>query len=170
MIRQNMNIRSGVFIGLKAAGDDVTTGAQRSIRLLDAIDETIGALCYEQKMLGSAADFIKSIVDELRAAPPDVPLDVGGDVDQTLLKAQETVERLYDRLVEQRQAARRDLRLRDDDGVVDEFTRAIEVVADLHNTLNEVRWIIMEHNADLDSPTTTPMTTAAEVKAYLESL
>ena len=69
-----------------------------------------------------------------------------------------------------RDHAEQDQDVKEEDGLVDEFTRTISVLSDLHNKLNDLRWAVGEHDADLEKPGTKNLKTPAQVEDALRSL
>lgn len=155
---------------LDRLSSDVVSDARRSLDLLRDIETTIQALCYERARLEALAKFTHSAAERMRSVKRVKPLDPDGKAEKKLLKAQEITRDLYNRLIEKRQYARQDDRLTEEDGVVEEYTRNIAVVADLHNGLNELRWAIGEHDADLAKGSGPILGSAEELEGFLKSL
>ena len=156
---------------LSALGDDILTGATRSLRLLKDIEETISSLCYDQRYYGALTSITKETAENIRKAPLNKLLDQDGSIEEKLLRGQNAAHNLYNKLIEKRKSAISDPQLTDEDGVVDEFTRTIEIVADMHNSINELRWALGEHEADL-SPHKDGLvfSTPKDIEVYLEKL
>lgn len=150
--------------------NDVVSDARRTLQLLRDIETTIEALCYDRARFEGPARFAHEAAERIKAAKRLKPLDPDGKAEEKLLRAQEIMRDLYDKLVEKRRHARQDDRLTDEDGVVEEFTRTIAVVADLHNGLNELRWAIGEYDADLAKGSGPFLGSASEIEGFLKSL
>jgi hypothetical protein len=157
---------------LDRLSSDVVSDAQRSLHLLRDIDNTIQALCYDRTRFEGVAKFAHAVAEAFRNGrlKRDKPFDPEGKAEESLLRAQEAARRLYDRLIEKRRLAREDKRLAEDDGVVDEYTRTIAVVADLHNGLNELRWAIGEYDADMARNSGPILESAKDLEGFLKSL
>jgi len=155
---------------LDRLSSDVVSDAQRSLDLLRAIETTIQALCYERTRFEGAAKFAHRAAEAFRNVKRDKPFDPEGKAEEKLLDAQRAAKKLYDRLIEKRGHAQKDERLTDEDGVVDEYTRTIGVVADLHNGLNELRWAIGEYDADLAKGKGPILRSAGEIESFLKAL
>lgn len=157
---------------LDRLSSDVVSDAQRSLHLLRDIETTIQALCYDRTRFEGVAKFAHAVAEAFRNGriKRDKPFDPEGKAEESLLRAQEAARKLYDRLIERRDAARQDERLADEDGVVDEFTRTIVVMADLHNGLNELRWAIGEYDADIAKGSGPILGSARELEGFLKSL
>jgi hypothetical protein len=155
---------------LERLSSDVVSDARRSLDLLRDIETTIQALCYERARFEGPAKFVHIAAGQIRAAKRDKPIDPDGKSEEKLFEAQQVMRDLYEKLIEKRQYAQQDERLTDDDGVVDEFTRTISVVADLHNGLNELRWAIGEYDADLATGDGPVLRSPSEIEGFLKSL
>jgi hypothetical protein len=150
--------------------EDVVSDARRSLALLRDIETTIQALCYERTRFEGPAKFAHLAAEGIRGAKRVRQLDPEGEAEAKLLKAQNIMRDLYNKLVEKREYARHDDRLTEEDGVVDEFTRTISVVADLHNGLNELRWAVGEFDADLAKGSGPIHESAGELEGFLKTL
>jgi hypothetical protein len=136
-------------------GEDVEHYSARSLELLRDIESTIEALQYDQRLCEPLCTLATTCSDRLRTSERVKELDPTGKIEATMLRAQGAAKALYDELIRRRQAARADHRVKDEDGLVDEFSRTISCVADLHNAINALRWALGEHDADL-SPISGP--------------
>lgn len=134
---------------LSSLGDDILTGANRSLRLLKDIEETISSLCYDQRYYAALTDITKDAADNIHKAPRLKMLDPDGSIEEKLLCGQNVAHKLYTQLIERRKSAISDPQLTDEDGVAEEFTRTIGVVAKMHNAINELRLAVGEYDADL---------------------
>jgi hypothetical protein len=156
---------------LDRLSSDIVSDAQRSVQLLRAIETTIQALCHERTKFEGAAKFVHQFADAVKGAKRGKKeLDPKGVVEKNLLDAQSAVNKLYQELVEKRQSARDDHRLTDEDGVAEEYTRTIAVVADLHNGLNDLRWAIGEYDADVAPKGEGRNLKPDELESFLKSL
>ncbi len=133
---------------LTRLGSEVEDFAHRSIAFLNAIESTIEALCYDQKLYRAYADIAHRFLDHIRNVKPTKLIDTDGAVADSYLKAQIATKELHALLTEKYRYAAADVRLTEEDGVADEYRRLIEIVADLHNCLNDLRWALGEHDAD----------------------
>lgn len=142
----------------------------RSLQVLRAIEETISALTYDRKFYKEFAAVAGEFAKTVKSGKPDRILDLNGDLEATLARAQQAAKDLYDSLITRRRLAEEDLQVNDEDGLVEEFTRTINVLADLHNKINDLRWAVGEHDADLEKPGAKHLKTAAEIEDALKSL
>ena len=152
-------------------GGDVFTHANRSIELLKAIETTVSSLCYDQAFYSSVDTFSQHAIDAINNSKPSAPIDKDGGRRSKLLEAQEAVHRLYELMIIKKSSAMNDGRLTAEDGVVDEYGETISAIADLHNSLNDLRWAIGEHDAALsEKGNGVVLRSPKEVEAYLDNL
>jgi hypothetical protein len=154
-------------------GSAVVTDASRSLELLRAIESTINSLSeisdQMSKDIGTGVDFINKINNANNLNT----LDPNDKIEDNLLLAQQKVEALHQALQNGQKSAIMDTQLMTEDGVVDAYNLAVEKAADLHNTLNTLRWVIMEHDADLENSKSNKVFSKAnisELVAELDSL
>jgi len=146
---------------------DVRTKA----RDLTQIDATIASLSYVRKLFEGTVSFIQEFIEHLPTA--NECIDPDGDLESDLLKAQEEANSLHGSLIKKLDAARRDTRLTDEDGLEEEFLRTIDVVVQIHNVLNSLRWCIGEHDANLLVQTgevSPELKSSEDIKSFLRSL
>ncbi len=161
----NPNVRT-----LLVLGEDVITGAQRSLELLKAIEETISALCYAQKKYSAMTAFAKLEEEAIRKAQYAKPLDPEGSIEDKLLLAQNATKELHQALIEKRGLVRSP-EIREEDGLEEELERTIKVVAELHDALNDLRWVVGEHDANLSSSRKgQTLKSPEEIEKFLSSL
>lgn len=137
---------------LRDFGKRVLSGAARELSYLQAIEQTLDALLWDQKVLKMAAEFAVETSDRIKRTEPKEQLDKDGSLVGLFGQAQAKVEEYYLALIKKRDAALADPALTEEDGVAEAYTDTIALAADLHNALNDLRWAIMEHDAAL-SPT-----------------
>ena len=129
--------------------DDVRDVAQRSLKLLKAIEDTVDRLCYDQRIYSTFAAVAHEMLDRVKAVKMAKVIDQDGKAADSLQIAQVAARELYDDLVPRHKAAVADKRLTRDDGVAEEYQRLIQIVSNLHDALNDLRWAIGEHDVDL---------------------
>jgi len=150
---------------------DRATRANRDLRLLHDIEQTISRLCYERQILDAVTSFIQDVTKSLTDKPRDKQIDPQGVASKSLHEAQKAVHGLYDTMLVKCRSAEADTRLVEEDGVVEEYRRSIATVAELHNSLNGLRWAIGEHDANLAKPAlAAPLESEEAIEGYLRSL
>lgn len=120
----------------------------RSIDVLADIDSTIEAMELTSDMLRAFEAFAVKACAKLAKA--GCPLDPNGVLNALLEKASCEVHELYNTLIERRESARRDDRLQQEDAIEEAFTEAIAASADLHNAIEELRFIVAENDVDCE--------------------
>jgi hypothetical protein len=148
-----------------------TASSARTSKLLKAIEDTVVSLCYDQRLVSTFSGIARDTAESIRAKPQATPLDESGEVNDKLLRAQRTAKKLHDQLVKKYGFAKADERLTPEDGVWQEFERTIIAVATLHDEINDLRWVVGEHDATLAAPNESkPIASPEHVEAYLEKI
>ncbi len=145
---------------------EVASEGARSLDLLRSIDNTLSFLNRLTAQLRADTGYTERIIAIVKALP--VEYDPDDSILESIGKAQSATGDLYDELINRRSAAKGDGRLTEDDGIEEAYTEAIAAAADLHNSLNALRWTIGEHDADL-SPVSKPFTNAADLVKNLSA-
>ena len=157
-------------VSLTFIGEDALSSATRSLALLKKIEVTIATLCYDQSVFGNIAKFARNGEQALLQAPRKAPIDLDGVVEESLLRAQESMFKLHKTLVKRRESAQNDYRLTEEDGVAEEFTRTINVVKETHDAINDLRCAINEHDADLEESSGLAISDPNELRKYLSAI
>jgi len=156
---------------LKRLGGDVIHAANRSIQLLNAIETTVSALCYDRSFYSAIANFSHKMTEAIKKSESSEEIYSDETHLDGLLKAQEKIHNLYDLMIAKRHSAISDPRLTDEDGVANEYTETIAVIAELHNNLNDLRWAIGEHNARISGEGRGEiLRSPKDVEKYLDTL
>jgi hypothetical protein len=145
---------------LKNFSLDIVSGSARSLELLRAIDGTLSWLVRLTENFYTDAKFAVSATEDILSLPNQI--DGDHEITGTLENAQAAVYEVYELLIRKRGFARSDKQLKLEDGVDTAFTEAIVAAAELHNVLNELRWALLEHDADL-SPISRPYSDSGEL-------
>jgi hypothetical protein len=130
--------------------------AARSLDVLSAIDQTIDSLRWLSDRADADATFLEREIETLRTATPVTYLDPTGSRGQSLDDVRGTIEQVCKQFIDKRNAAITAPELSPDDGVVDAYTETINSLADLHDALNDLRWAVMLHDGQLDTPSGNP--------------
>ena len=152
---------------LTTLGNDVEKAAHRSLDLLKAIESTLDALCYDEKVYNAFAGFAHQALDRIRKMKPIKAIDPDGTVAETLLKAQTATKAVYERLMVKHRSAVKDVRLTEEDGIAGEYQQLITIVADLHDCLNDLRWAVGEHDAELYAARGPVLTSIEDIEKHL---
>lgn len=143
----------GLHSGIKNFGQEVSKESARSIELLKQIDITISALNRLTAQLHADAHFADKLMSDIELIKCEI--DIDNEIASKLEKAQLTVYNVYNELKLKRKSGRSDPRLLEEDGIEDSYTEAITAAAELQNKLNDLRWNLLEHDADLSTSSKT---------------
>ena len=126
----------------------------RSLELLDAIEVTCGVLHAQADWMEREFQAVHDLVARINARP--LPqMDANGSTVALLRKGQEHVAKIIESMALKRGFAERDPRLREGDGVIEAYDRAIEVAREYHNALDELIFAILESDADVSQQSAT---------------
>lgn len=127
--------------------------SSRSLHLLRAIEDTVAG----NDVLANTFDSIsKNASDVAQAICAQLPgdrraLDAEGSIQDAFDSALDEVAKLEQELQIKRQAAVADPLLHAGDGVVESFDKAIHHVKDAFSHLHDLKWAVMENDADVAS-------------------
>jgi len=145
----------------------MAAGAARSLELLRAIDGVLIALSTITEQNRSFVHVVKEMSEGLTELGLPIP--------------EESIIPEYERLQDELSTIHAELRalcnkcesstaVRNEDGIRDAFNSACDAINELHASLETFRWLILEHNADLDAVGTETLTSEDEIKRYLAAL
>lgn len=133
-----------------AFGVEVRESANRSLEVLRDIEETIDALDRLAEKMGADVSYAAKAIDHINAISKRDQIDADGSLDANLYSAQVAVENLYEELKTKRIAAENAPELNEDDGVVEAYSKAIAIAADLYNSIESLRETIQENDIDCE--------------------
>lgn len=162
-----MQMNGTTIRDIRAYGAFMSEGAARSLALLQAIDNVVTAM-------GTITEQTRSftvVVRDMSAGIPNLALAIPED---DIIPAYEALEddlvELHGTFREHCQRAERSSALRDDDGVCEAYRSTMAAIHELHDALETFRWLILEHNAELDPAKGQVMTDVSEIERYLAAL
>lgn len=123
----------------------------RSLELLRAIEVTVQVNELFTESFEHIAHRLSMAVESICGRPADnpaEPIDSDGTIRASLETTLEVLCLIAGRMDVVRKSAVNDRELREDDGVVESFNKAIAAVIEAHAIINELNWAIMEHDAD----------------------
>lgn len=143
--------------------DSVSATSASNLRLLADIERTVDWLSGFRKQIEGEASHAEKFREAI-ACTPTTTIDADDSIRDKIAGSEDTLKKLVAILDEKKQAARRDPALRGDnqDAVVAEYDQTIEAVRSLHNAMTELRWAIMEHDADLEKAVSKPFSAAED--------
>ena len=122
----------------------------RSLHFLKAIDKTIETLSIMTSRMDDDAREAKLFLDEINSIDADFIIESVDETSGNLEKYLDNNKKLLKILKGKRRCANEDSNLLDHDGVVEAFDDAIEACVNVTNTIEELRWALLEHNADAE--------------------
>jgi len=160
--RVNANIRIYAY-----AGDVQTT---TSLHLLGLVDQTIDALSYEQNRLSNHLQSVDELVLRVKSCETETEIDPEDKIQELLLSVEEGLCELYSVCKLKIDAAVQDNQLNGDheNDIIYEYQRTMDAVSRLHNANEQLRFLIMEFDADL-SPVTNSFNNADDLIAHLKA-
>lgn len=133
---------------LRSFGQLVEFEANRSVELLKAIDDTIYACCVLRDQVDALAGAAAEQIQAIKRA--DGPIDPDGKILRQLEHGRDAFSSSYEALLKKRNLAAQAPELTPDDGVVEAIEMLMDSVSAAHNTVNELCWVLGEHDADRD--------------------
>lgn len=157
---------------VRAFCESVSGSTSSSISLLRAIEQTVEWLTLIQDRAKADSAFAYKAADHLKSCTPSNPIDSDGVLSAKMEEIEESLQKLHGMLVAKQNVAVNAPELDGDnrDSVLDEYTAAISAIADLHNSIADLKWAIGEHDADLEKPSGEVFTERDKLKAYLASI
>lgn len=140
------NTDNRLHAGIERFASEVITERERNIKLLEAIEITITMVNRITSQLLTDADNTAKFNDAVEDCVGYIDQD--NTIAEKIENTQSKTKYLYDLLIKIRDSGRNCSWISDDDGIDDSCNEAIAAAAELHNNLNDLRWHIMEHDAD----------------------
>jgi|GEM_PF-3393003 hypothetical protein len=137
---------------LRRFGDEAASANR--LELLKAIEETLDALALERRRVSTLIDNGEMLIESITKSSTMV-FDQDGELTQQLERIERGLrEESIPTLIAKRNAAYADPQIRGDycDGIVSAYDELISRMEKLHDTTVNLRWAVMEHDADLEKP------------------
>lgn len=156
---------------VRALCESISETGTKNIALLNAIDQTVDWLTRIQNMARADTAYAEKAAIAIANCAREKTIDQDSALCNALNAAEHVLEEFHSLLVKKRDAGRRAPELVGDhkDAIEDEYSCALDAVAGLHNALGDLRWAIMEHDADL-SPVVATFSTAEDMADYFRRL
>jgi hypothetical protein len=148
---------------MNAAADNIIDGATlrllggairksaRSLHVLRAIDETISALGFHKRRADNYLTEAQRAYDVINSPNFKQVFANEDRICHALEAAQDSTAVVIAEYEVKLKAARCDKALAHDDGVCEAFEEALESFVALNNLLEDLRWAVMEHSADMEN-------------------
>jgi hypothetical protein len=129
----------------------VSEGSTANLALLKAVDRTVDWLSSCQKEAEAYVDKARRFANVVKACDRASEIDANDEISGCIVAAEKSISDFVEYLKPKRRAAIVDPQLNGghEEAVVGEYDRTVEVYCDLHDAMIELRWAIMEHDADL---------------------
>ncbi|KAB0597979.1 hypothetical protein [Castellaniella defragrans] len=175
VVRLKMQNQKRVQVGLvRFVVEGAAQDSARSLDLLRDIETTVEVNAMLSELFGTVAERCKTATraicaKDVHAANEPID-DDGGRLHDIFDHAMSVFESLYGIISSRQKSAISDRSLRPDDGVVESFEQVLINLKDAHDSLNEMLWAVLEHDANL-SPLSGkgPFTSVADLMAAIKS-
>lgn len=152
------------------AAELMGAGAVRSLDLLRDIDGTIEAISHHCQLLNTVANSFVAVKKSI-ASGKALKLIPEENVVPVLENLQDSLVKSYEESKAKMQCAIDDPRLSDEDGVVDAYARLLDALTSLNTMTEELRWSILESNADKETGhTPVVLSEPADIDKFLDDL
>lgn len=151
--------------------DSVSSASATNLKLLSDIEKTVEWLAALQKQAESAAVYAEKFRKAIASCAPVKVIDPDNSIHDTIVQAEARLSEVVAILSMKRQSALDDPALRGEheETVVSEYDQTIKAFKMLHDGMVELRWAIMEHDADLDVTVGKAYSSAEELVKDLHS-
>ncbi|MFQ5644702.1 MAG: hypothetical protein ACE5FQ_13545 [Thiogranum sp.] len=141
-----------------------------SLGLLRAIDDTVESLARARNMTKGLVKVTRALTQSIHTCDENT-LDADEATCGQLEVAEAALSSTLHMLTYKRLYAVRDPKLNDhhEDAVVDAYDQTIEIISHLHDAIIDLRWAVMEHDADLESPTGEPVDNVSDLMTRLQA-
>lgn len=163
----HIEMNSQEAIELRKLNQMVGSIVQRDLKLLKTIDRTIDALREEKAELDLHAQMIAGQIEKIKKI--ERVIDEDGSLIPMLEKTRDIFAEFHAKLKRKCDFARNAPELKPEDGVVEAYCDIIDSAAALHNTINELCWVIGEHDADLEEELVGPFDSVEELLRSLKA-
>lgn len=140
---------------VRAFCESVADHGTKNLQLLKAINSTIDWLVALQRHARVDIEYAERMVAAVKECQREPAIDENGEIVDGFRRAERVLTELHETLKRKCEAAARAKELDADDkaAVVGEYRTSIAAIADLHNGFVDLRWAILEHDADTEKDT-----------------
>ena len=142
-----------------------------SLDLLRDVEVTVDSLTAYQRIAEELLDEVTALGGTIKSCKPATPIDQDKIHAGNLGKSEDIIRVFIGIMEDKKRSALRDKSLNGDleDSVVTEYENTIALMSRLHDATTELRWAILEHDADLEEPTGDVYKSAEEVNQALKA-
>ena len=131
---------------LKAVRQVVSDTSARTFELIAEIDDTVDGPIWLAQTSKATTVWIKKKIQRIKLCDCTVRIDSDDSFSETLGFAQEIANSFYRRLTRSRDRSK----WANNVDVAAALSEALTQLADFHNAISDLRWAIMEHDANLE--------------------
>lgn len=131
---------------LKAVRQVVSDTSARTFEILSEIDETVGGSVWLAQSLSATTVWIEKNTKRIKLCGCTMSIDSDNTCSESLGFSQEITNSFYRRLIRSRDKSK----WANNNDVLAALSEALSQLADFHNAISDLRWAIMEHDANLD--------------------
>lgn len=142
----------GVVSTIRGFGKTLESTTHASnLYLLRWVDETVDSLAQVQELLCGLLEVAQGAIEWLKAGSVGRPIDPDDSLCGQLLSSEAALKHLIEVYTAKQKAAHDDTDLFGDyeDAVVCEYEKTLKLLSSLYNATVDLRWAVMEHDADL---------------------
>ncbi len=133
--------------------DSVSSASATNLKLLNAIEKTVDWLTALQKQADGEVVVANKFREMIASCAPVKVIDPDNSIHDIVVQAEARLSQVVSILSAKRQSALDDPELRGEheETVVSEYGQTVDAIKILHDGMVELRWAIIEHDADLDA-------------------
>ena len=142
-----------------------------SLDLLRDVEVTVDSLTAYQRIAEQLLDEVTDLEQTIKSCKPEDPIDQDNINAGNLGKSEDDIRVFIGIMEAKKRSALHDEKLKGEleDSVVAEYEHTINLTSRLHDATTELRWAILEHDADLEEPTDVVYKSAKEVIQALKA-
>ena len=155
---------NGLCQSTESVADTVNLG------LLKAINDTVDSLAQDRKTVIGLTNAIIGLTQSIDGCS-GVALDPEGAICDELDVSEGALNSVISQLGRKRLSALRapELKNHHEHAVVDAYDQSVQAFIELHDAIVDLRWAVMEHDADLEQPTGEPVNNVTDLVARLQA-
>jgi hypothetical protein len=167
-----MEIETSAAAEVRQFCESVSDGASKNLRILSAIDQTIGWLSWMQSRAIADTKFAATEAEKIKMATRVKIIDADGTLCALFEEIEGHLQRLHSGLLKKKDHVINAPELNGEhkESLVDEYASAISAIGHLHNEIIELRWAVGEYDADLEVSENKTFSNADALKTYLAAL
>lgn len=156
---------------LNAFGSELIAGSRSNLELLRKFDSTIGWLVRLREIAHANLTYGGNLIDKVRNCTLGKEIDADDKISDTFEEAELELQKLHGLLRKKQEHGRNARELTDEqkEELIGEYEQTIESVSQLHDTLEELRWAMLDHDGRISGPGQS-ITSPEELASFLQKL